>query len=91
MTLKLNVLITISDNGKSFSVWSDALKELPWINLYEGHGSNLSEAIDDFYMSLPDEIIVDDDINIQSAEILYSLKRPYKISYSKSIRIFKIN
>lgn len=91
MTLKLNVLITISDNGKSFSVWSDALKELPWINLYEGHGSNLSEAIDDFYMSLPDKIIVDDDINILSAEILYSLKRPYKISYSKSIRIFKIN
>lgn len=59
--------------------------------MYEGHGSNLSEAIDDFYMSLPDKIIVDDDINILSAEILYSLKRPYKISYSKSIRIFKIN
>ena len=53
MTLKLNVLITISAKGKTFSVWSDALKELPWINLHEGHGSNLSEAIDDFYMGLP--------------------------------------
>ena len=63
MTLKLNVLITISAKGKTFSVWSDALKELPWINLHEGHGSNLSEAIDDFYMSLPDKIIIDDDIN----------------------------
>jgi hypothetical protein len=91
MTLKLNVLITISAEGKSFSVWSDALKELPWINMYEGHGSNLSEAIDDFYMSLPDKIIIDDDINIQSAEIYYLLKRPYKISYSESIRIFKVN
>jgi hypothetical protein len=91
MTLKLNVLITISAKGKTFSVWSDTLKELPWINLHEGHGSNLSEAIDDFYMSLPDKIIIDDDINIQSAEIYYLLKRPYKISYSESIRIFKVN
>lgn len=91
MTLKLNVLITISDNYKTFSVWSDSLKELPWINLYEGHGTNLSEAIDDFYMSLPASIHVEDDINIQSSEILYSLKRPYKISYSDSIRIFKVN
>ena len=91
MTLKLNVLITITDKGKIFSVWSDATNEVPWINLYEGHGNNLSEAVDDYYLNLPDSLIIDDDTLIHPTDLKYLLKRPFKVSTSNRTRIFKLN
>lgn len=91
MTLKLNVLITVTDEGRIFSVWSDNLKELPWISQFEGHGENISSAVDDYFLHLPDNIVVDDEIIIRSCDIKYSLKRPFKVTRNQGIRIFKVS
>lgn len=91
MTIKLNVLITNTDKGKIFSVWSDSINELPWISLYEGHGNNLSEAVDDYYFNLPDNIVIDDETLIHPTDIKYLFKRPFKINTSNHTRIFKLN
>ena len=91
MTLTLNVLITITDAGRIFSVWSDSTKEFPWINQFEGHGENISNAVDDYFLHLPDYIVVDDEITIRSSDIKYSLKRPFKVTRNQEIRIFKVS
>lgn len=91
MTLKLNVLITITDCGKTFSVWSDSIKEIPWINLYEGHGESLCDAIDDYYLRIPEKLIIDDERTLCSIDIKYALKRPFKVIRSEHVRLFKLN
>ena len=90
MVLKLNVLVTVSETTRLFSVWTDKQNELPLIEIYEGHGVSLSSAIDDFYDSLPEEIIVDDEVILSSSEISYVIKRPFKVSHGNVPRIFKL-
>lgn len=90
MVLKFNVLVTVSETARIFSVWTDKLNELPWIDIYDGHGPSLSSAIDDFYESLPKEIIVDDEVILSPSEISYAIKRPFKVSYGNTPRIFKL-
>lgn len=91
MVIRLNVLITVSGTARTFSVWSDKRSELPWIDIYEGHGTSLAAAVDDFYESLPDELIIDDDTFITPSAINYALKRPFKISEGETVRIFRLN
>lgn len=91
MTLKLNVLITITDSGRVFSVWSDCIKEVPWINLYEGHGDSLSDALEDYFLNLPANFIIDDERMLHPCDINYALKRPFKTIKSNSVRLFKLN
>lgn len=91
MILKLNVLITISEAARTFSVWADKLDEFPWIDIYEGHGDSLSAAVDDLYDVLPSKMVIDDETCITPLDMNYTIKRPFKISHSNSVRIFKVN
>lgn len=91
MVIRLNVLITVSGTARTFSVWSDKRSELPWIDIYEGHGTSLSSAIDDFYENLPNEIIVDDEVSLTPSDVSYVIKRPFKITYGREPRIFRLS
>ena len=91
MILKLNVLITISEAARTFSVWADKQDEFPWIDIHEGHGDSLSSAVDDFYEVLPPRMVIDDDTCITPMDMNYAIKRPFKVAHGSSVRIFKVN
>ena len=79
MVLKLNVLVTISKESRIFSVWADNEVATPNIDIYEGHGFRLFDAIEDLYDNLPEIIFIDDEIQVNKKAVFYSLKRPFTI------------
>lgn len=91
MTIRLNVLITLSETGKTFSVWSENRPDCPEIEIYEGHGFNLSSAIDNFYANLPNILVIDDDTSITPSMINYTITRPFKVSHLDPGQLFKMN
>lgn len=80
MTIKLNVLITLSKGGKTFSVWAEEAPDCPELELYEGHGHSLSGAVEDFFGNLPKTFFIDDETAFVSSKISYCIKRPVSVT-----------
>ena len=85
MTIRLNVLITLSNAGKTFSVWAEDTPHCPELELYEGHGQSLSSAVEDFFENLPKTFFIDDETAFASSKISYCIKRPISVTAMGSL------
>lgn len=90
MTVKLNVLITLSFLDKTFSVWSEPMDDLPRIELYVGNGASICDAVDDWYAQIPERIFIDDETTVSKTSITYKLARPFKVEKGNHPRILHV-
>ena len=81
MTIKLNVKISVSDQGKSVMVWSDEMKDLPGIEEYTGVGLDIPGAVEDFFDSIPKSIFIEDGITLKKIDFSYDLIKPYEVEH----------
>ena len=81
MTIRLNVKISVSDQGKSVMVWSDEMKDLSGIEEYTGIGLDIPGAVSDYFDSLPETIFIEDDIVLKTADFNYDLIKPYEVEH----------
>lgn len=81
MTIRLNVKISVSDQGRNVTVWSDEMRDLPGIEEYTGIGQTIPEAVEDYFNTLPETIFIEDDIILKTADFSYDLIKPYEVEH----------
>ena len=88
MKILLNVKISLYGDRKSVSVWTAHNPVLSGIEDITGIGNTITEALDDFYSSLPDFYMIDKETTLQSEDITYDLVKPYAVEHCDNIVMF---
>ena len=88
MNIYLNVRVTITDDGRRFTVWSRPHRYLPGIEFYTGMSDSLNGAIRSLEDVLPDSFAIDDEISIKTTSLNPIISRPFEIVKSGEVRLF---
>lgn len=88
MKIKLNVRVNLTNEDRLFTVWPNSHKFLPGIEFFTGMGKTTREAVDDLFAQLPEQFAIDDEFAVLTESIEHTLKRPFDIVRSESIRTF---
>ena len=91
MTIRLNVLITLTGGEKIFSVWSEPVPGITGIEMSVGAGFTITDAVDDWYDKLPSYFFVDDENSVYKERLKYRKKRPFMVEKGEYPRIFRVN
>lgn len=90
MKIKLNVRVNLTKSGRLFTLWARPHEYLPGIEFYTGHGSSTSEALEDLFLSMPDEFRIDDEIIVKTTSLEHELLRPFEIVHSDNVRVLNV-
>ena len=88
MKITLNVRVNLTSAGRLFTVWPKSHEYLPGLEFFTGQGSSTGEAVEDLFSRLPETFTIDDDFAVKKSSLEHTLKRPFQIVHSDTVRTF---
>ena len=88
MKITLNVRVNLTSAGRLFTVWPKSHEYLPGLEFFTGQGSSTGEAVEDLFSRLPEIFTIDDEFSVKTSSLEHTLKRPFQIVHSDTVRTF---
>lgn len=88
MKIYLNVRLNLEDTGLTFTVWLRPHRFLPGQEFFTGSAGNLSAAITDLMVRLPETFHIDDEFSVSSSSLEPTILRPFEVVRSDVVRTF---
>ena len=86
--ITLNVRVNLTSAGRLFTVWPKSHEYLPGLEFFTGQGASTGEAVEDLFSRLPETFTIDDDFAVKTSSLEHTLKRPFQIVHSDTVRTF---